>query len=185
MSRSQEIRDILQQAARLDREWQGKADTGDRAYTPWMPFNTAEFLTLLIEAIGEAPGDRFLEIGSGIGTKLLLAGQIFGLEVHGIERVQEYSNQAVALLGPDRDFSWRVTNADAIDYDGYGKFDIIWFNRPFRDPVMQSALEQQVWAETAHGSVVICANLEDRPPSSWLIVDDDWERRRGCWAKPR
>jgi len=180
MSRASEIREAMQQAARLDRHWQdsmtGREDLG--TYTPWMPSDRAQFLVLLAEAVTEAPGDRFLEIGAGIGTRMLLAQQIFGLEVHGIERVPEYAAQG-GELGLDH-----LEVMDAATYDEYGKHDIVFFNRPFQNGLMQHELEQKVWAEMASGAVVIAMNLLAPPPPGWILCVDDWEARRGVWIKP-
>jgi hypothetical protein len=174
------IASALREAQTLDRLWMGKiAGAGDDRHTPWMPFPAPEFIAMLAGAVTEADNDqpRFLEVGCGIGTRMMLAREIFGLDVAGIERVPEYVHQA-------HDLSLRVWEADARDWDHYGEYEIIWFNRPFRDRVLQADLERQIWDEARPGTVIMCANLERKPPSSWLIVDDDWEARRGVWQKP-
>lgn len=176
-SRPAEIRTALQLAARLDREWMGRVPGTDHRYTPWMPYSIPEFLMMALEALPEADGDTFLDIGAGVGTKMLLAREILGLDVHGIERVPEYAAQA-RQLGLD------VEEADAAGWKGYGDYSLIWFNRPFRDRDAQAGLEARVWEEAAPGAVVICANLENPPPSSWFVTLDDWEVRRGVWVKP-
>jgi trans-aconitate methyltransferase len=178
VSRAKAIARVMQITAEKDRQWMGKVPgAGDARHTPWMPFPIPEFITLLAQAVAEAPGEQFLEIGCGIGTRMMLAREIFGLDVTGIERVPEYVAEC-------RRLALDAEEADAGHYNGYGKFDIIWFNRPFRDQSRQAALEKKVWAETRPGAVVMCANLEDPPPSSWFIIEDDWEVRRGVWQKP-
>lgn len=176
-TRPEQIRQAMLTAAELDRKWMGKAPQDSR-YTPWMPFPAAEFVTMLAEAITEADGGTFLEIGCGIGTRMLMADVIFGLDVQGIERVPEYVEQA-------RQLGLQVKEADAAGWDGYGNYDILWFNRPFRDRALEYQLERQVWEDMKPGAVVMCANLEAPPPSSrFAIVVDDWEARRGVWMKP-
>ena len=73
---------------------------------------------------------------------------------------------------------------DALGYGGYGKHDIIWFNRAFRDPVLQAQLETQAWEDMRPGAVVMCANLE-APPPGWIVIDQDMDHTaRGVWRKP-
>jgi hypothetical protein len=79
------IREVMTQAARLEREWLGKDPGTDSRYLPWMPFSIPAFIALAAEALPETSGNRFLDIGAGAGTKMLLAREIFGLRVTGIE----------------------------------------------------------------------------------------------------
>ncbi len=173
------IRETITQAGKLEREWQRKVPETDRSRTPWMPFPIPAFIALLAEALPEADGSKFLGIGAGIGTKELLAREIFGLEVLGIEVEKEYVAQAEALGVP-------VRVIDAAYYTGYGNYDILWFNRVFRDPDLQLSLEKIIWDGMAPGAVVICANLESFPPdgSFWPVLDD-LEVRRGIFYKVR
>lgn len=163
-------------AARLDREWMRKVPETDRRRAPWMPFPRPDLVALLYEALPEAPGYRFLAIGCGPGPDLILAREIFGLDVHGIE-IEPEAAQHAAGQGFD------VQVADAAGFGDYGKYDILWFNRVFRNPGCQAVLEHQVWRDMAPGAVVICANLEAPPPPSFWPVLDDWEVRRGIWYK--
>jgi len=176
--RTQSVRAMLAEVQRLDRDWQrNPAGHDNAASTPWMPFEAHAFIALVAEALPEAGGDALLEVGCGIGTRMMIARDLFGLDVHGIDRVPEYVSQAWKL-----GLSAEVT--DALAYDGYGKPDILWFNRPFRDPSAQRQLEVKVWNEMASGAVVICANLEAPPPGDWWPVLDDREVRRWIAQKP-
>lgn len=171
---------VIRTAARTDGEWRQKVEqdeTERSRYLPWMPFPLPVFVSMLYEAVAEAPGDRFLEIGCGPGSKLLVAQELFGLDVHGIERTAAYVAAAWEL-------GLAAEVADAAGYPRYGDPDIIWFNRPFRDPDPEYKLECQVWADMKPGAVVMCANLEYPPPSSWPLILDDLEARRGIWVKP-
>lgn len=184
-SRARQVARVMQQAAQLDREWQGKVPqtAEDKArYTPWMPFSRPALIELLAEALawydpGENEDVKFLGIGCGPGSELLIARGIFGLDAHGIDRVPEYVAAACSL-------GLRAILADALSYTGYGRYRVIWFNRVARDVSTQLAIEHAVWSGTAPGAVVICANLEQPPPQTWFPVLEDWELRRGIWAKP-
>jgi len=176
-----EIGGTIRTAAEMERSWQGKipqAPAEKARYTPWMPFQLFRFIAMLAEALPEITGPHFLEIGAGIGTKMRVAEEMFLLDVHGIELADEYA--AVArTMGLD------VVTADALDWPGYGGYDLIWCNRVFRDPEPQRQLEDRVWRTSDPGAVIMCANLETRPPVSWYPVLDEWDDcRAGIWQKP-
>lgn len=162
----------------LDEEWRRRdAGRDDLAtYLPWMPFSWPEFIALVAEALPETTGDKFLDVGSGPGSKMMLAEAIFGLDVHGVERVPEYVKAA-------RQRGLQVDEADAFGWDGYGDYDLVFFNRPFHDELRQRELEQQVFRDMKPGAVVIAVNLIV-PPSSWYLILDDGEVRRWIYQKP-
>jgi trans-aconitate methyltransferase len=175
--RYEDIAGTIRSVDRLEREWMGKVpDASTPLNTPWMPFPRHDFVAMLTDAVAEAEGGRLLDVGCGPGTKMMLASAIFDLDAHGVERVPEYVAAA-------RKMGLLVHEADAAEWKGYGEYDIVWFNRPFRDREAQRALEFRVWDELRPGAVVMCANLENQPPSSWYPILDDWEVRRGIWQK--
>ena len=179
-SQFERVQDVIRTAGRISDSWRQKIaqDAADKpVYLPWMPFPRAVFVSMLYEAVAEAPGSRFLAIGCGPGPELLVAWELFGLDAHGFDRVPEYVT-AAAELGVDAMLS------DAAAWPWYRDYDILWFNRPFRDPASEQSLEDKVWKDMAPGAVVMCANLEHPPPSSWLLILDDWEARRGIYMKP-
>jgi len=173
-----DVRDLLISVRQIERQWQKQVDVGDQQmFTGWMPSDVAQFLVLLIEAIAEAPGESFLEVGCGPGTKMMLARELFGLDVMGFDRVPDYVVAA-------KEQGLNVAECDAFDFQAYGKFDIVFFNRPFRDRPTQRDLERMVYAKIRRGAVVICMNLETQPPADkYLVITDDWESRRGVWLK--
>jgi trans-aconitate methyltransferase len=177
ISTSERIRATIAEAKKADLEWgRNRVGRDDHRFLPWMPFSWPEFVSMVAEAMPEMAGDRFLDVGCGPGTRMLLAQEIFGLDVKGFDRVPEYVSSA-------RLYGLNVTCEDALEYKDYGSFDLIWFNRPIRDRELQFRLEAKIWEEMAPGAVVGCANLES-PPPNWYPVLDDWEARRGVWQKP-
>jgi hypothetical protein len=168
-------------AAELNRQWKSKGGDGSSKYTRFMPFNEDEFRWLLECAVaGYQPGEdedvKFLAVGCGPGSELLIARDICGLDAHGFDRDPEYVAAA-------RSLGLSAEVADAEFYTGYHRANITWFNRVARDAEIQRRIEAKVWRETAVGSVVACANLEAPPPPSWFPVLDDWGVRRGIWMK--
>jgi trans-aconitate methyltransferase len=177
-STAQEIRAAIARAQQLDAQWQrNPAGRDDARSTPWMPFPLFDFIALVAEALPDSAGESFLEVGCGIGTRMLVASTVFGLDAHGIDRVDEYVAQASEL-------GCSAEVADALTWDDYGKYDVIWFNRPFRDRGLQRQLEARVWEAMKPGAVVIWANLEMPPPANWWPVLIDTDRPRGITQKP-
>lgn len=172
------IREALALSARLEHEQSRKRlPQPDERFLPWMPYQIPGFLALLAEAIPAAPGSRFLDVGAGIGTKMLLAREIFGLDVTGTEISPELAAQA-AGLGLD------IVCGDALDYAGYGAHDLIWLYRPCRDPDTEAALEKVIWDAMAPGAVILGDALESPPPADrfWLVLED-MGTPRGIWRK--
>jgi hypothetical protein len=167
----------LESAASHD--MQGRITDPAGRNTPWMPFNLFDFAALLLEAVPLIPDTaRFLDVGAGPGGKMIVARDVCGLDVAGFDVLDE-----LAAIG--RGAGVPVQTADAGDWDGYGKADCVWLNRPLRDREAERFLEDRIWREMAPGAVILCANTETRPPQSWIIINDSWEDlRRGAWVKP-
>ena len=178
-SRTDQVRAMISTASAMDSQWLGRVpNRGEmNTYLGWMPFSWPDFVALVAEALPEVTGDRFLDIGCGVGSKMLLAEEIFGLNVRGVERVPEYVKEA-------RQRGLIVTEADALGWDGYGEYDLVFFNRPFYDQDLQGQLEAQVWADMKPGAVAIGVNLISPPPQSWYPVLNDGEVRRWISQKP-
>lgn len=172
------IREVLALAGLEHEQSQKRIPGASAEYLPWMPFQIPEFLALLAEAIPAAPGYRFLEVGAGVGTKMLLARELFGLDVTGIEISPALAVKAASLSGAE------IECGDALDYNWYDEADLIWFYRPCRDPDTQAALEKTVWDGMAPGAVVICASYEARPPAGrFFPILEDMDRPVGIWQK--
>ena len=178
-SRALAVAAAMDRALALDVQWQRKVPETDRRYTPFMPFSKPALVALVAEAlpaVTPACGDiRFLAIGCGPGSDLIIARDVFGMDATGFDRVPEYTAAA-------RSLGLKADDADAEHYHGYGAFQLTWFNRVARDAAIEQRIEARVWHGTAPGGVVIGANLE-APPPGWDVVLDDWEIRRGIWLK--
>lgn len=178
--RWQDIAAVIRVIQEIDRKWMGAVpqDAAERARnTPWMPFQLFSFISMLAEAMPEINGRRYLEVGAGPGTRLLAAQEIFGLHGTGFDVTDEYAS-AARSMGLD------VRTADALAWADWAGYDLVWFNRAMRGEP-QAELERRVWEQVSPGAVVMCANLESRPPMPWYPVLDSWdEDRRGIWQKP-
>lgn len=123
---------------------------GDERITyGWVPFPSGAFVDMLLESFFLLRQDRtkkFLDVGSGIGTKLMLASVLF--DAHGIELFDEYIYQS-ELLGCKN-----VIKADALQFDGYGDFDLVYFYRPFRSDDVQKDFEVRLAEKMRPGALL-------------------------------
>jgi hypothetical protein len=171
------IQAVLREAFEDDRAYMLQG--GDKLRTSWMPFQPADFAAMLLECMAEAEGDLFLEVGSGVGTKSLIARNLFGLITFGIEY-----DETLATVAEQRGRG-PVWVGDALTYpQGYQHADIIWMYRPFRDAGLQDSLEQRVYGEMKSGAIVFGGALENQP-AGFSVILDDWDTgHRGAWKKP-
>jgi SAM-dependent methyltransferase len=145
--------------------------------TSYMPFQPAAFISIMWECMGVASGPNFLDVGCGPGTKMAIAGELFGMRSYGIERIPEMADVASA---------WGdVYTGNALDlYPGMGNMDIIWLYRPFKDIEAERMLEKQIVFQMKSGAILAGGAWEMEPPKDWITVVDDWEIRHGAWKKP-
>lgn len=152
---------------------------GDKIRTSWMPFQLADFVAIMTEVMCVTNGVEFLEVGSGVGTKSMVARYMFGLHTYGIEYDETLATVArQKSRGP-------VWVGDALAYpDNYGNYDVIWMYRPFRDPELQDSLEKRIYQEMRPGAILAGAGLENAPDGWTTVVDDYDTGNRGAWQKP-
>jgi SAM-dependent methyltransferase len=196
MGTYKEIKNVLAETMAEDLEWltygRVPGQKPDPVYNPWMPFQMADFIAIMAEcvaALDEQPEPKylrqkrrtpvFLDVGSGIGTKVLVARELFGLDAYGLEIDKTMHQYA-------RDHGHRASIlCDAMDGGYfYSQADIIWMYRPFRDEVSQAKLEHKIYEEMKPGAIVAGAQWMNEP-SGFEIVIDDWDiGHRGAWKKP-
>jgi SAM-dependent methyltransferase len=123
----------------------------DSVWYGWEPLPLLDFIegiTMCRDALG--PGEhRFLDVGCGIGDKLVLA-RALGFEVHGIERHAPYA----AVARDTFDVSAEVEWADA--YERYDEHDVVYCNRLARDESRQTTLGDLIADRMRPGSLFWC-----------------------------
>jgi hypothetical protein len=181
MSNYEDIKFVLAFTMADELDWIGHGHVAGQKPDPvnnsWAPFQMADFISIMAECVAVSEGNSFLDVGSGIGTKLAVACDLFGLESCGIEVDQVMVEHA--------DDSGRVTlTCDALAYEGYGDHDIIWLYRPYRDSLAQAKLEHKIYEEMKTGAIVAGAWFE-QPPGGFEIVVDNWtDGQASAWKKP-
>ncbi|WP_263719835.1 class I SAM-dependent methyltransferase [Albidovulum sediminicola] len=99
------------------------------------------------------PG-RFLDVGCGSGIKVALATQIFAT-ADGIEYDPGYAEnarRALPLLRADRG---RIFEGDALAFDSYGDYDVIYLYRPMQNDALMRQLEERILDQARPGTLLL------------------------------
>ena len=110
-------------------------------------------------ALGRTAPVSFLDVGCGVGLKVLQAAQVFE-----IAQGLEYDNSRVVvadkLMRNARRPDDKVFQADAISYDGYGGFDVIYAYKPLSALDLLIQMEQGIVAQAKPGTVLVMPYTE-------------------------
>ena len=183
MSDYEVIKNTLAVTIAEELEWVGYGHVAgqkpDPIHNPWLPFQMADFIAILAECVAVSEGKVFLDVRSGIGTKLLVASTLFGLDAYGLEIDKELHQYA-----RDNGQRWSVNHRDTEGEFLYQKADIIWMYRPYRDSLHQAKLEHRIYEEMKTGAIIAGAGFVN-PPNGFEIVVDNWEDGlASAWKKP-
>ncbi|MEX0312043.1 MAG: hypothetical protein AB3N17_17550 [Tateyamaria sp.] len=99
---------------------------------------------------------RFLDVGSGGGTKVLAATTCFD-QCDGLEYEQdtvETGQRLLSILSPE---TCRLMHGDATEFDGYGDYDVIYFYRPLADAEGALRMEGKMFEQAKPGTVLVVA----------------------------
>lgn len=127
----------------------------------------------LLRAMDRAEPWSFLDVGCGAGLKLLAAQEVFD-HVEGIEhnparaararslnrtalrhRRQAEASPTPWLTGTLPMARAEVHTADALTFDGYDRFDVIYAYRPIADHALRAQMERRIIAGARPGTVLI------------------------------
>ena len=140
--------------------------------TPKFPFISLNILYFIEEikaaaALINRAGATFIDIGCGIGNKMLLASR-YGFRTTGIDISPEYLAVAESLVKHGSYRSFDLIQADALTYD-YSNFDVIYFYCPCSDPKKEKTLERRIIDTAKSGALVIanCVSDISLPPKEW------------------
>lgn len=90
---------------------------------------------------------KFVDVGSGIGTKLFLADTM-GFEPYGIERRSSYINVSMRLF-PEYDVWW----GDALKFQDYQRFDVIYSFRLAQQDDVQQQINDHIVEHMKDGAI--------------------------------
>ena len=133
-----------------------RAEAYYRGHYPYIPLNNATFQALLGKAkqhikIKSKHRPRFLDIGCGIGTKVLIASEM-GFNASGLEYDKVYYQWAKQITLE------KCTKGNALEYTKYGEFDCLYFYCPLADEMGQLALEERIAEQMRPGAVLIAVH---------------------------
>jgi 2-polyprenyl-3-methyl-5-hydroxy-6-metoxy-1,4-benzoquinol methylase len=106
---------------------------------------------------------KFLDIGSGIGTKLYLADSL-GFEPHGIEHVSQYVDISNAIF-PE----YSVFCGDLFDFQQYNEFHVIYSYRVARNLTLQEKVNDHIRSNMSPGAVLFLAGNDPAAQRSEVI----------------
>lgn len=137
-----------------------------------------QMLDAAVKACG-AEHPRFIDLGCGIGTKLLAAERA-GCKALGIEHDPR-------LIAEARKLGATVYEADLTEPETWHEpaiaYDIVWCNSPFRDPALEIQFEADVADAMRPGAVLMLGNRAGPAPQGWEQLTTVIERD-GAWLKP-
>ena len=125
-----------------------------------IPLSGAYFLNLLqaarrvLLARGHDGPVRFIDVGCGGGTKVLAASAMFEV-AHGLEYSPAYvknGRKFLAKLGAD---PTTLLEGDALTFDDYGSYDVIYFYRPLKNLDAAFRMEARVLEQARPGTVIL------------------------------
>ena len=98
---------------------------------------------------------KFLDVGSGIGVVRNLAATRFN--AYGIEIDEKLIKEQKNLFGD----TLYVDKQDALKYNEYNKFDVIYYYCPIRDPKLEKRLERRIERQMKVGAILIANHKQD------------------------
>lgn len=102
----------------------------------------------------------FVDVGCGIGTKLVLAKQFYKFDLAGIECYPDYVKVARELVPYAK-----IIEGNALDQD-YSAYDVIYFYCPACNKDIQTKLEARI-IETAKPGAYVLANMKMSGEKAW------------------
>lgn len=131
---------------------------GDVPYPFTGFFRLMQVVRRLVLAQGR-PSAAFLDVGCGVGLKLLQAAEFFDV-VHGFEFDPDRAAAAQQLVDRSRRMNDRGFRADALQFDGYGNYDVIYAYKPLSDPELLQQMERRILEQVKPGTMLILPYFE-------------------------
>jgi hypothetical protein len=146
---------------RLEAQLTPRGPTMDEDWYGWIPLPIATFLENMHSARHlMGPGRHsFLDIGSGIGTKLILAHEL-GFEAHGVERWPAYANTS-RQIAPFAE----VRVCDAAQLGSYHAYDLVYLYGIATSQAEHDRINRQITSRMRRGALFFCAR---QPFPAWL-----------------
>lgn len=151
-------------------------DSKDGIFWQYKPYPLSRLGQVLTQVRKEILFETFLEIGCGVGTKLVLVQRLFNIPTVGFDRKTAYIDSANALIQAQNcAFDVKAFVADALEWDHYVHFDCVFLNRVIADWDTEVSLERHVAAELKPGAVLILGNgliYDELKQEGWPVLKE-------------
>lgn len=97
---------------------------------------------------------RFLDVGCGGGTKVIMASSFFG-QTDGLEYDEGYFQSAQATFAQIGPANSQIIHGDALKFENYIDYNVIYFYRPIADPVHRLEMEDRITQNAKKGTILI------------------------------
>ncbi len=130
-----------------------------------IPLRQSQFLNLISAAHRIALAQRrefplrFLDVGCGSGLKVLSAANLFQ-KADGLEYDTGYAELARHLCHTKSPTGPRIMDGNALEFEGYDGYDVIYFYKPISDQDKMMTLEQRI-VEFARPSTILITPYHD------------------------
>ncbi|MEL6205806.1 MAG: class I SAM-dependent methyltransferase, partial [Pseudomonadota bacterium] len=112
-------------------------------------------------ALGLRKTARFLDVGCGGGVKVVMASHFFPT-CHGLEFDPGYARAAEVVIEGAEVPNGKVIEADALAFEGYADYDVVYFFQPMQTKEGLYALEQQIIDHVRPQTILIAPYLPFR-----------------------
>ena len=119
----------------------------------------AQFARRLALAVSRRAPVSFLDVGCGIGLKVLGAAQFFET-AQGLDYDQTRIEIAQNLVAHKDRPNDRAFQADGITFGGYGDYDVIYAYQPMADEALQIQMDRHIAATARPGTVLIMPHVQ-------------------------
>lgn len=181
-----------------------KAERNKNGQHFYIPYREEAFISQVSAALNlcaaKSPQQQlsacsFLDVGCGIGTKLILAASIssrivpFGIEIDPLyadvakkllKAIENPSNDTNSYTG--RSLVGEIIQGDALKQH-YGGYDIIYFYCPLYDSQLQRKLEERIIKTASVGALILPNLLQHRELWKGPQVELLWESNNQIYRK--
>lgn len=113
---------------------------------------SAAYRLLLVK--GQADSARFLDVGCGGATKVLAASRVFA-RCDGLEYDPGYVTAGQNTLRLTAPNTGEVMLGDALEYEGYDQYDVIYYYRPVRNDALLFKMSQRIVEQAKPGTIIL------------------------------
>lgn len=151
----------------IDRAFHRLANSNDQSHSATdlncfadivMPIQRYEILLTaanrVCTVLNRTEPQRFVDVGCGGGTRVFVASRYFPY-ADGFDYDMGYveaGQQTMKAIGASHS---EIFYANALTYDGYKDYDIIYFYRPLRDEVLLAEMQQHIIRTARPGTILI------------------------------